>query len=165
MKQRSLSTVALVLVFLLIARPGVGQVPASSPAPPAAQERGAPAGPPAGQQTTIPSTPQTQISSSAQDEGDVVRITSNLVQIDVVVTDKKGKQVTDLTIGDFEILEDGRPQKITNFSYVSNVPTLASPVAAGGGRPRRRTKTFWPRRPSAYGPNRCGAPSRWSSTT
>src|SRR5215213_3538949 len=61
------------------------------------------------------------------DEDDVVRITSNLVQIDAVVTDKKGRQVTDLKAEEFEILADGKPQKITNFSYVQNV---AEPEAA-----------------------------------
>ena len=50
---------------------------------------------------------------------DVVRITTNLVQIDAVVTDGSGKQVTDLSDQDFEVLEDGRPQKITNISYVA----------------------------------------------
>ena len=55
------------------------------------------------------------------DEDDVVRITSNLVQIDAVVTDKKGRQVTDLKAEEVEILADGKPQKITNFSYVQNV--------------------------------------------
>ena len=49
---------------------------------------------------------------------DVVRISTNLVQVDVVVS-KDGKQVTDLKPEDFEILEDGRPQTITNFSYVN----------------------------------------------
>ena len=52
------------------------------------------------------------------DEDDVVRISTNLVQVDALVVDKKGKQVRDLRPQDFEILEDGRPQKITNFSYV-----------------------------------------------
>ena len=61
------------------------------------------------------------------DEDDVVRITSNLVQIDAVVTDKKGRQVTDLKAEEFEILADGKPQQITNFSYVQNV---ADPEAA-----------------------------------
>jgi VWFA-related protein len=50
---------------------------------------------------------------------DVVSITSNLVQIDVVVTDKDGKQVNDLRPEEFEISEDGKRQQITNFSYVS----------------------------------------------
>jgi VWFA-related protein len=60
---------------------------------------------------------QTQSTTSEDDE--VVRITSNLVQVDAVITDQKGNHVTDLRREDFEIYEDGRPQKITNFSYVS----------------------------------------------
>jgi len=56
-----------------------------------------------------------------QHKDDVVRISVTLVQVDAVVTDDKGKQVTDLKPGDFQILEDGRPQRITNFSYLSNV--------------------------------------------
>jgi VWFA-related protein len=70
---------------------------------------------------------------SPVDEQDVVRITTNLVQVDAVVT-KNGKQVTDLTAEDFDLFEDGKPQKITHFSYVSNVPsanpaqTAAPPV-------------------------------------
>lgn len=51
---------------------------------------------------------------------DVVRITTNLVQVDVVVT-RNGKPIKDLKADDFEIFEDGRPQSITSFTYVSNV--------------------------------------------
>jgi hypothetical protein len=51
----------------------------------------------------------------------VLRITTNLVQVDAVVTDPGGRQVSNLRADDFEILEDGRPQKITAFSYVSMV--------------------------------------------
>lgn len=36
---------------------------------------------------------------------DVVRIDTNLVQVDAVVTDAKGRPVTDLQAEDFEILE------------------------------------------------------------
>lgn len=53
------------------------------------------------------------------DEDEVVRITTNLVQLDAVVTDKDGNQVTDLKAEDFEVLEDNRSQSITNFSYIS----------------------------------------------
>src|SRR5688572_125275 len=63
------------------------------------------------------------------DQDEVVRINTNLVQVDIVVT-KDGKLVTDLTADDFEIYEDGRRQTITNFAFISNVPTSASePVA------------------------------------
>ena len=60
-------------------------------------------------------TPQPQ----QPEEDEVVRISTNLVQVDAVVTDKNGRQVTDLTSADFEIYEDGKRQEITNLSYVS----------------------------------------------
>jgi len=41
-----------------------------------------------------------------------------VVNVDVVVTDRDGKPVTGLTKEDFEILEDKRPQKITNIYEV-----------------------------------------------
>jgi hypothetical protein len=87
----------------------------------------------------------------------VVRITANLVQIDAVVTDKKGTQITDLTDQDFEVLEDGRPQKISNLSYVTS--------AAGSTESRRqRIKRISrrPRRRFNYDRNKCIGRSRWS---
>ncbi|MCA1566225.1 MAG: VWA domain-containing protein [Acidobacteria bacterium] len=76
------------------------------------------------------------------DDDDVVRITTNLVQVDAVVVDKKGKQVTDLTADDFEIFEDKRPQKLTNFSYVLNesAPRVTETAAA----PRKADKASVP---------------------
>ena len=61
----------------------------------------------------------------AQEPQDVVRITTTLVQVDVVVT-KDGKQITDLKPEDFEIFEDGRRQQITNFAYVSIAPATST---------------------------------------
>lgn len=64
----------------------------------------------------------------AAENDDVVRITSNLVQLDVVVT-RDGKPVTNLSADDFEIYEDGKRQNITNFAFISNVaPRAASPA-------------------------------------
>src|SRR4051812_37390246 len=78
-------------------------------------------------------TPSTPAPQQGSDE-DVVRITTNLVQVDAVVTDKSGRQVTDLKPEEFEITEDGRAQTITNFSYVNISPTstpgAAQPTAA-----------------------------------
>lgn len=71
-----------------------------------------------------PTTTQQQ-SSPDVDSQDVVRITTNLVQVDAVVT-KDGKPVIDLQPEEFELSEDGHPQQITNFSYISNVPTESS---------------------------------------
>jgi hypothetical protein len=47
-----------------------------------------------------------------------VEISTNLIQLDVVVTDKKGNQVTDLEPEDFEIFVNDKKQDITNFSYI-----------------------------------------------
>jgi VWFA-related protein len=49
---------------------------------------------------------------------DVVRITTNLVQVDVIVVDKEGRRVADLRPEDFEIVEGGQRQQITHFSYL-----------------------------------------------
>src|SRR5579884_3250779 len=58
----------------------------------------------------------------------VLRIDVNLVQVDAVVTDSRGRQVTNLSASDFVILEDGRPQKITAFSYVNLGARAAAPA-------------------------------------
>ena len=53
-----------------------------------------------------------------QNEDDVIKVTTNVVQVDAIVTDKHGKAVTDLTLSDFEVLEDGKPVKTEYFSFV-----------------------------------------------
>src|SRR5580704_3414253 len=60
----------------------------------------------------------------------VIHIDVNLVQVDAVVTDSRGRRVTDLPSSAFEILQDGKPQAITNFAYVSTKPeaTGTAPV-------------------------------------
>src|SRR5262249_25673428 len=57
------------------------------------------------------------------DEGDVVRIDLNLVQVDAVVTDKNGRQVTNLTADDFSIVENGKPHVVDYCTYVPLVGT------------------------------------------
>jgi len=71
-------------------------------------------------QPTPPKTTQPAANQQrpAPNDEDVVRITTNLVQIDAVVTDKSGKPVTDLRSDEIRILEDGRAQTVTNFSYI-----------------------------------------------
>lgn len=70
---------------------------------------------------------------SSGDE-DVVRITTNLVQVDAVITDSQGKPVTDLKPEEVEIFEDGRKQKITNFSFT----VLDTPPSTAAPRPSAR---------------------------
>ncbi len=70
----------------------------------------------------------TQPAPNPTDEDDVVKITTKLVQFDAIVTDKDGNQVKNLTAADFEILQDGKRQEITNFSYVNTeTPAASSP--------------------------------------
>lgn len=57
--------------------------------------------------------------SKANGQSDVVKIGVTLVQVDVTVTDSKGNRVTDLKPDDFQVLQNNKPQAITNFSYVS----------------------------------------------
>ncbi|HEX3143123.1 MAG TPA: VWA domain-containing protein, partial [Pyrinomonadaceae bacterium] len=78
------------------------------------------------------------------DDLDVVKITTNLVQVDAVVTDKNGKLVTDLKPEEVQIFEDNRPQKITHFLFSSS-------PAAGERRaePTNTNKTIDPAAPSA----------------
>jgi VWFA-related protein len=42
----------------------------------------------------------------------------NYVDVDVVVTDEKGNFIPGLTREDFEVFEDGKPQKVDTFAYV-----------------------------------------------
>lgn len=49
------------------------------------------------------------------DEGDVIRVETQLVSVPAVVTDSAGRPLSSLTAENFRILEDGEPQKIANF--------------------------------------------------
>ncbi|HVF67072.1 MAG TPA: VWA domain-containing protein [Pyrinomonadaceae bacterium] len=63
-----------------------------------------------------PTAPQRREENPYEDE--VVRITTNLVQFDAVVTDKQGRLVTDLRPEEFELTVDGKRRQVSNFSYV-----------------------------------------------
>lgn len=65
-------------------------------------------------------TPQSsQLPRSQREQDDVVRITTNLVQVDAVITDKDGKAVINLKPEEVEIYEDGRRRELTHFSYTA----------------------------------------------
>jgi VWFA-related protein len=86
----------------------------------------------------------TQQPGQTEGDRDVIRISTNLVQVDAVVS-KGGKPVTDLTPADFDVFEDGKPQVITNFSYVSNVGSAPSPAATADARKVRSLVQSVPR--------------------
>ncbi len=53
----------------------------------------------------------------------------SITNVDVVVTDAKGRPVTDLGPLDFVVTQDGLPQVITNFSFVRNTSAPPAPAA------------------------------------
>lgn len=85
-------------------------------------------------------------------DDDVVKISTSLIQIDVSVTDSKGKPITDLRPEEIEIYENGEKQSISNFSFVSSaketiqkqVPgdKTAIPVPQGTLRPEQIRRTI-----------------------
>ena len=77
---------------------------------------------------------QTSASGPPADPGLVLRFDVNLVQVDVVVTDSKGGRAPGLGAEDFEVLQDGKPQKISHFSYSAGRPpdAVASTAPAAG---------------------------------
>lgn len=71
--------------------------------------------------------PQAQTSSS---QGPAIQTKSEEVVLDVVVRDKKGHAVYDLTPKDFEVYDNGEPRKINSFRLVQGTEA----IVAGGTR-------------------------------
>ena len=63
---------------------------------------------------------------------DAVKVTTSLVQIDVVVTDKRGQPVTGLSPEDFSIFQDGKLQRITNLAFVNSASSKTTIIRSGG---------------------------------
>src|SRR5688572_8782367 len=50
------------------------------------------------------------------DEGDIVRVETQLVSVPAVVTDRNGRPLAGLKLENFAVLEDGKAQTLTNFA-------------------------------------------------
>jgi len=75
---------------------------------------------------------------------DVIRVNTNLVQVRVVVTDRKGQLVDNLKQDDFEILENGKPQSVSFFTVERTLggqsgQVADQPVTADPNQPARPT--------------------------
>jgi VWFA-related protein len=68
------------------------------------------------QEKPAPAAPQTQ--TPAQPDQPIFRGGINTVRVDVIVSDRQGNPVTDLKLEDFEIEEDGKPQKAETFRLI-----------------------------------------------
>jgi VWFA-related protein len=77
------------------------------------------ASPPAAQ----PPPAQAPPAQAPDDQSDTpIRVIVEEVNIPFIVTDNRNHLITDLTQEDFEVLEDGKSQEITNFSRETDVP-------------------------------------------
>jgi VWFA-related protein len=118
MKMRFLFTPVLILA--IVAQSLALQNPSPQSSQPAPSPQSSP-NPQSQDEKSQPATPK---------PNNVVKIGVTLMQVDVTVTDKKGKPVGDLRAEDFEVLQNNRPQHITNFSYVTPSPAASSLEAA-----------------------------------
>src|SRR6185436_1260323 len=74
----------------------------------------------------IPIQSQDQKQTKSDDQ-DVIKVNSNLVSLDAIVKDKKGRPITDLKAEDFTVTENGVPQKIEFFDSTLASPTEVTP--------------------------------------
>jgi VWFA-related protein len=77
----------------------------------------------AGAQTQEPAKPAPG-NDQALATAPAIKTESRLVLVDAVVTDKKGKYLRDLKQEDFKVLEDGKEQAITSFTFGSSDPAI-----------------------------------------
>ena len=105
---RARASVAFLLCAVATAMLAAQQSGTGRPAP----QGQAPTSPPAG--ATQPSTPDTPLTPEQRAQA-TFRGGINFVRVDAIVTDKKQQPITDLKQADFEVLEDGKPQKIEQF--------------------------------------------------
>jgi len=81
-------------------------------------------------------------------DDDVIKVTANLVNFDVIVKDKKGRVITDLKPEDFTVYENGVPQKIEFFdsTLTSSSNEAAKPTnGTVSTEPGPRTPNGFPR--------------------
>jgi VWFA-related protein len=120
---------------------------ATAAAGPAAAGPAAAGAAPVPSRTAPQAAPQTAPAKpGAPDEGFIETVTVNVVNVDVYVTDKKGR-VTGLGRGDFELYEDGRPMAITNFLAFEGGKPLG---AAGAADAEANGTPAEPKLPAGY---------------
>jgi VWFA-related protein len=79
--------------------------------------------------------------AQTQSQPPTFRSSTSLVEVDVVVKDKDGRFVSGLTADDFEVLEDGRPQRIQHFYLVTERPAAITEPLADVVLPRAPDQT------------------------
>ena len=73
-------------------------------------------------QTTVPHPPEKQQTLPAEEPNTTIRVNVKLVNVFATVTTTSGAPVSTLKQDDFQIFEDGKPQKIAVFQRESELP-------------------------------------------
>jgi VWFA-related protein len=108
------------LLLLFCAAGGSGWRAFTSLAAARTQQGSAQAAPPAAQSSPAQQSsqpPPQQPAEAAQANTHPITAETREVRVDVVVTDKKGNYITDLTQKDFRVYEDSKEQPINSFSF------------------------------------------------
>src|SRR6202046_3442570 len=112
MRNIARTIVSPLFVALLVAGLALAQAPQQSTNPPGQ--------PPANQSAPVaipmPASPPPSPQSSKQNPASVLRTSSDLVRIDVEVTDKSGKPIKGLRADQFVVTDNGKPQSLSPFS-------------------------------------------------
>jgi len=96
-----------------------------------------------------------QTCATQESEPDI-HVIVNMVQLNVAVTDNKGRYVTNLHPGDFAITEDGIPQKMATFGEGNEPTRTVEKVSNTGDRPESE-RSLQSRQASAGDPNGLGS--------
>jgi Ca-activated chloride channel family protein len=73
---------------------------------------------------SVPAAEPPKADNDAAKSNDAIRVSVNEVIVPVTVTDEKGKVVTNLKQGDFQVLEENKPQKMRFFTAERNQPVV-----------------------------------------
>ena len=78
--------------------------------------------------------------TDTNDQDQPIKMTTTLVEVRAVVTDKQGQPVRDLKQEDFEVVENKQPQEISFFSQITvglgvSNPTAGAPQPTAGAAP------------------------------
>lgn len=108
------------LMFQPIASVASGQTPQSGQQTPQPPPRSSPSAPQ--QSPAAPQPPSSTKPAAAEDDDEVVRVTSSLVVVPVSVIDPNGQPVKGLLPADFRLEEEGRVQEIAQIGDPDQVP-------------------------------------------
>lgn len=88
---------------------------------------------------------------SAPQQPPAFRSAADVVEVDVVVHDKAGRFVSDLKAENFDVNEEGKPQKIELFYRVgSGAPSAAAPAVSAGAAPASPVAASRPPTPRVF---------------